>query len=452
MKLGDSIKDKFHWTIIPLVVFAVLIRIYIFQRVRVGFHTDSITYLILSDLETVRTPGYPFFIEAIQFINDLFSLSSDYLGSIVFVQMFLLGILNCLLIYKLSKIITGNEIISLAIGLLYNFDYLVMGFEFSILTESLSTTLILIIILFYLRMFEGKKYASYLAGISSGFLLLTRPAFLLIFITLLFFTALVYFREIIKKRFLKQFKTAIAIFLLINIAAIGSWSMRNKIKFDYFGLSVLLPYQLRHYTNQFFHKYEKDDNELMNRLVDIYLEENCNAARFDERANNEMNLSDPEVIRLFLRMNLKLIMDHPGDYIKQIPDSVSLYYGVYSFFWATPNQRVLLHKKSLIPRIFRFFFDSYKFLFTNLLSQMFLLIIMPVILIVLVRKNKIALHLVIIIEGVINYNFLVSVLTCKYGDNLRYRVPVEPLIVLVFLSSLFLLVKTLITGMKKRNS
>jgi len=205
-----------NWAIIALLVFSLLIRIYIFHNVRPGFHTDSITYLVLSDLETVRTPGYPFFIEVIQFFNDLFSITPDYLGLIVFVQMFLLGILNCLLIYKLAKTITRNDTFSFVVGILYNFDYLVMGFEYSILTEILSVTLILITLLLYLKIYEGKKYAPYAAGLFSVFLFLTRPTFLFLFMGLLCITAILHFRNIIKGLFFKHFRKAILIFLVDN--------------------------------------------------------------------------------------------------------------------------------------------------------------------------------------------------------------------------------------------
>lgn len=435
--------------IIALLVFSLLIRIYIFHNVRPGFHTDSITYLVLSDLETVRTPGYPLFIEAIQFINDLFSITPDYLGLIVFVQMFLLGILNCFLIYKLAKTITGNNTFSFVVGILYNFDYLVMGFEYSILTEILSVTLILITLLLYLKIYEGKKYAPYAAGLFSVFLFLTRPTFLFLFMGLLFITAILHFRKIIKGFFFKHFHKAILIFILINIAGVASWSIRNKIKFDYFGISHLLPYQLRHYTNHFFHKYKKDDNELMNMMADIYKEENLNAARFESRLMYEMNLSGPEVSRFFLKMNLKLIIDNPGDYIKQIPEAISKYYGVYTFWWTIPNQKKLLNKRKYIPQILRFFFDTYRFLFTNFAAQIFLLFVMPIILFFLVRKNKSVFHLVCICEFVIIYNFLISVLSCN-ADNLRYRVPVEPLIVLIFLTSSFLFIKVTFKGIKTK--
>lgn len=436
-----------NWPVIILLFISLLIRVYIFQRIRPGFHTDSITYLILHDIETIRTPGYPLFIEAIQFINDLFSITSDYLGLIAFVQMFFLGVLNCLLIYKLAKMIIGNNSLSFVIGLLYNFDYLVMGFEFSILTETLSITLILLTVIFYLKMFEGKRYAPYAAGIFSVCLMLVRPTFLIFFLGLLCITAIVHFRKILKHGFIKHFRKAMVIFLLINVAAIFSWSIRNKVKFNYFGTSSLLPYQLRHYTNRFFHKYKKDDNELMNRMADIYIEENFSLPRFEERILSETDLSGVELSKLFLKMNLKLIMQNPGDYIRQIPEAISKYYGVYSFWWTIPNQKKLLNKKRFIPRISRFFFNVYKYLFTNLVAQIFILIVMPVVLFILVRKNQNVLHLVFLCEFVINYNFLVSVLSCN-ADNLRYRVPVEPLIILIFLSSSLLLLKGILRGIK----
>jgi hypothetical protein len=324
-----------------------------------------------------------------------------------------------------------------------------MGFEYSVLTEALSVTLILITILFYLKIFEGKKYAPYTAGLFSVFLFLTRPTFLLFFMGVLFITAIIHFRQITKEEFYKHFRKAILIFVLINIAGIASWSLRNKIKFDYFGISHLLPYQLRHYTDHFFHKYKKDDNELLNRMSDIYKEENLNAARFEARLMYEMNLTGPEVSRILLKMNLKLIKDYPGDYIKLIPEAVSKYYGVYTYWWTIPNQKKLLNEKKFIPRILKLFFNVYRFLFTNLTAQIFMLILMPIILLILVRKSKSVFHLVCLCVFVINYNFLISVLSCN-ADNLRYRVPVEPLIVMIFLCSCFLTAASLFKSLKAK--
>jgi 4-amino-4-deoxy-L-arabinose transferase-like glycosyltransferase len=365
--------------------------------------------------------------------------------------MFLLGILNCLLIYKLAKTITKNEGFSFVVGILYNLDYLVMGFEYSILTEALSVTLIFATLLLYIKIFDGKKYAPYVAGLLSVFLFLTRPTFLLLFIGLLFLTAIIHFRKITKERFFSHFRKAILIFVIINIAGIASWSIRNKIKFDYFGISHLLPYQLRHYTDHFFHKYKKDDNEFLNRMSDIYKEENLNAARFEARLMYEMNLTGPEVSRILLKMNLKLIKDNPGDYIKQIPEAVSKYYGVYTYWWTIPHQKKLLNEKKFVPRILKFFFNAFQYLFTNFAAQIFMLIVLPIVMIFLVRKNKRVFHLVCLCVFVINYNFLISVLSCN-ADNLRYRVPVEPLIVMIFLSSCFLSAASLFKNFRKKKT
>ncbi|MDH5202811.1 MAG: hypothetical protein OEW69_06100, partial [Nitrospirota bacterium] len=57
--------------------------------------------------------------------------------------------------------------------------------------------------------------------------------------------------------------------------------------------------------------------------------------------------------------------------------------------------------------------------------------------------------LVFLCEFAINYNFLASVLSCN-ADNLRYRVPVEPLIVLIFLSSSLLFLKGTLKSIKNR--
>lgn len=425
-------------------------RIYLFLTVSPRIQTDTLTYLFLSDLTTMRTPGYPLFMETLHFFNELFSLTSNYLGLIVFVQVFFLGLGNSLLIYLFSKKMTGSRWFSMVVGIFYNCNYFILGFEFNILTELLATTLLLLTLLFYYQIFEGKKYAPYLAGILSALLLLTRPVFLVYFIALFGTTALVHFRKIFKDSFLKTHAKGMAIFLIFTLAGIGSWCVRNKIKFDYFGMSTVMPLQFRHYTKTFFHKYKMGVDVEMDRFVSIYLEEGLNTHNFQTRLAEEFNLTPVEISRIYMKMNVRMIKDYPWDYIKQIPESAEYYYMNYSSYWMTPYNRKLLSKRNPITRVFLFFFQINTKLYRNLPGLLLMVLILPAVFLYLVRKKQKIFHFLLLIIVTINYNFAISILATNSGiDNLRYRLPVEPLIVLVFLNALFVLGREILIRLKR---
>jgi hypothetical protein len=426
-------------------------RIYLFLTVSPRIQTDSLTYLFLSDLTTMRTPGYPLFMETLHFFNELFSLTSDYLGLIVFVQVFFLGLGNSLLIYLFSKKMTGSRWFSMMVGIFYNCNYFILGFEFNILTELLATTLLLLTLLFYYQIFEGKKYAPYLAGILSALLLLTRPIFLVYFIALFGTTTLVHFRKIFKDSFLKTHAKGLAIFLIFTLAGIGSWCVRNKIKFDYFGMSTVMPLQFRHYTKTFFHKYKMGKDVELDRFVSIYLEESLNTHNFQTRLEEEFNLTPVEISSIYMKMNVRMIKDYPWDYIKQIPESAEYYYKNYSSYWMTPYNRKLLSKRDPITRIFLFFFQINTKLYRNLSSLLLMVLILPAIFLFLVRKKQKIFHFLLLIIVTVNYNFAISVLATNSGiDNLRYRLPVEPLIVLVFLNAMYVLGREILIRLNRK--
>ena len=428
-------------------------RIYLFLTVSPRIQTDSLTYLFLSDLTTMRTPGYSLFMEMLHFFNDLFSFTSNYFGLIVFVQVFFLGLGNSLLIYLFSKKLTGSRWFSMLVGIFYNCNYFILGFEFNILTELLATTLLLLTLLFYYQIFEGKKYAPYLAGILSALLLLTRPVFVVYFIALIGTTTLVHFRKIFKGSFLKTHAKGLTLFLILTLAGIGSWCMRNKIKFDYFGMSTVMPLQFRHYTKSFFHKYKMGEDVELDRFVAIYREEGLNTYNFQTRLEEEFNLTPVEFSRIYMKMNMRMIKDYPWDYIKQVPESAEYYYKNYSSYWMTPYNKKLLSKRDPISWTFHFFFQINTKLYRNLPSLLLMVLILPAIFLFLIRKKQKIFHFLLLIIITVNYNFAISVLATNSGiDNLRYRLPVEPLIVLVFLNALFVLVREIVVHLKRKNA
>lgn len=445
-------KWKSTWPLLLLLVFALGLRLYIYLHMHPVIHTDSISYFFLNELDSVRTPGYPLFIEMILSVNDWLSITSAYFRAICFVQMFLLGILNSLLLYLISRKLTQNIIFSVIMGLLYNLNFFVISFEFQILTETLSTSLILAIVYLYLDFFQKKKFLAVLAGLMFVLLIYTKPAFLLLGFGLPFLTLLVYLPTRKNRPLLKQLIPAFSVFLIINFLGVGAWSLRNKIKYDYMGISSLMPFNLRMYTNQLIHKYQPIGDKKIDHIAAVYAEEHAKTGpisstyfNFEQRIQAEMQLSEIEISKAFLKINLHLLRTYPQDYFRQVPASVLRYYREYSSYWAAGNIRRLLMNKRPIPSIFKFFFRIYKFIFSQTVLMLLLVLAIPVLVLFLTFKNKKIFHGWLVLEAFIIYNCLVSVLTTDAGiNNLRYRAPLEPFILLMFYAGLFYLGKSFV--------
>jgi hypothetical protein len=426
-----------HSAVIFLLSAALVIRLFIFQNIIPLINTDSVTYLVLRDLEPVRTPGYPLFIEVIQFFNDLFSITPRYLRLIVFFQMFLLGLVNTYLVYALSRRLSRSRGFGLFMGLIFNLDYFVIGFEFLILTETLTFTFLGLTLLFYQKIFEGKRSAPYLAGLFSVLLLLTRPTYVVLFALLLGLTWLVHFRQAVKGGFFRTYAKPLGIFLLINLVGIGSWSWRNKVKYDYFGVSLILPYQLGYYTTHFYQKYKMGSDPELDKYARIFIDEKGMPYDFVRRVSSELGLSEAEAARILMKLNAKLIKENFGEYLKRVPRAAADYYD-YSWFWTLPHNKRLFPQIKFLSGIFRAFLGLYTAIFGNAVSLLILILLVPAAFIITSHHRRDVFHSLWLLEGVIHYNFLVSVLLTNAGiNNLRFRVPVEPLILLIFYGALF---------------
>ncbi len=443
------LKDKLRpfigrrWSLFVLLAASLILRIFLFPSIVPRAHIDSITYLVLSDLNPTRTPGYPVFIEIIQFFNDLFSITPRYFQAIVFVQMFFLGLINCYLIYALSKILTRSEAFAVFLGLIYNLDYFIIGFEFLILTETLSLTLLGLTLLFYEKIFEGKKLAPYLGGFFSVCLVLTRPSLAAFFVCLVGVSGLVHLRPAERRVGFKKLAGPLAIFLLLNFAGILSWSWRNKTKHDYFGLSTLVPFQLGYFTQHFYWKYKMGSDAELDKYADILIQEKGQPFRVAWRFIEDLKMSDAQISRVLLRLNLKLIKENPKDYLRLLPGAASDYYD-YSWYWTELHSGKVFERNKFLIKPLLFFYHLYKWIYHHFLALLTFVLIIPAVFILASRKRGDVFHLACLFEGAIHYNFLISIFFTPGGiNNLRYRLPVEPYIVLVFFAALFFLGRAL---------
>ena len=431
-----------------LLAFSLALRILIFLNITPRIHTDSVTYLILSDLRTVRTPGYPFFIEVVQFFNDLLSLTPKYIWLIVFVQLFLLGLINCYLIYALARFATRSRGFACFMGLLYNLDFFVMGFEFIVLTETLTLTLLGLTILFFRRIFEVKTSAAVLAGLFSLWLLLTRPTFVAFFFVLTGLSLIIFFGTIHKSGNFAKFLRPLLIFLLINLVGVGAWSYRNKVRYDYFGVSSLLPFQLSYYTREFCQKYRTHGDEELDEYADILIQEGGQPFDFAERLEG-LDVPHAEISRILMRLNLGLIKDNFRDYLSLLPGAAADYFAC-SWVWTEGRSEGVFRACPVLTRAWTFFLDFSRKIFENPAALLAFVLVIPAVLIVTQRRARDIFFTLCLLEGAVIYNTVVSVLLTNAAENnMRFRAPVEPFMWLIFFAALFVLGKSLVPRLRR---
>lgn len=432
------------------IILSLIYRLVLFKIITPVVHTDSISFFFLNEIDTVRTIGYPFFIELISNVNDIFSFIKDPIEWICFVQVFFLGILNSCLLFLIAYELTKNPFLSFISGIFCNLDLFFIGFEFQIMSEILAITLLLLLAYLLLKFNFNRFSIVAMAGCISVFLILTRPTFLLLGPLICLYTIL--FLLFINKTITRKNKIIlfIVLFFLINLFGVTSWSLRNKIKYDYFGISSLIPYQLRYYTNPLFqeNKYSRNNNNLVDKIALIYQEElnktggsSETVFNFIERSKYELGLSEAQISNLFLKAQIRLILKYPLQILNQIPGSFNIYYQQYSLYWIAGNAKRVLFKINFLSRLLRFFFKVFKILFSNYS----ILLLLPFIILILFWKQTKFIYGWGLILIIIHYNCFVSILTTKAGiNNLRYRTTAEPFLLLSLTISLYYLIKLLI--------
>jgi hypothetical protein len=188
----------------------------------------------------------------------------------------------------------------------------------------------------------------------------------------------------------------------------------------------------------------------MDRYAAILAEEKGRPFEFRRRLAEDMNMTEAQISRVFLRLNLRMIKANFGDYLGLLPQAASSYYD-YTWDWTAPQNKKIFRRNRFTARLFRAFFRLYAGVFENTLALLIFVLLVPAALLITTRKNKPVFHLLCLIEGTVHYNFLICIIFTPGGiNNMRYRVPVEPFILLVFYAALFFFGRFLFHAARKK--
>jgi hypothetical protein len=435
----------------------------VFIRVGVFFHTqpvafpDSIEYIKLSaslksaDLSPFyrRTPGYPFFLAVIFTI-----FQSNQFLAVIGVQMFLSIFVSVLTFFIVRRITGGTLTVPFIAALVVALDLYLVGYDTALLTESLSTTLLVIgTWLLFVALDKKSLKLSLAAGGVFAFLGLTRPIFALLFFVIAVVGVIWAYlnRKPLDVAF-DRFQHCLTAFFLVSLIVISSWVIRNTIAYGSFGISTSLGCNLTNLTGNFIEVAPAESKE-EKILKQTYL-----AKREQNKGNHVMviwlilpelyekhNLTEPQVAHLAKRLSIRAILRRPGQYLVNVTTSWCGFWAGRLFDYFSRQAVLYMYGQPLLGKVFVFYEQT-------LLGPRFVKKYLPVfflasLLFLLCRlKGRGSPSLVVAVLGMtVLYTAVLSSFV-EMGENPRYRTPVEPYI----LTIIVLAIAELITLIKAR--
>lgn len=305
-----------------------------------------ISQLDLTNYTGQRTPGFP----------ALIAISCQYLNITVLIQL-VLGLLNCYFIFEFSRLRTKNIVLSFWIGMITTSFLHVVFYEFAILTETLSFTLVLLSF-WYIEKFQILKddvrfSHIFILSLIFGFLYLTRPMFIYFPLGFFLFCLVKNFNIDFGKTILKS-----TIILIIPFICFYSWNKLNENNIGYFTSSYYLGINLAQTATSFFDKAPNEDKLIRDIFVKhrTYVEQNESKSKYPmtvwyayDELLEKTEMSPPELSAELGRISINLYKEHPDLYAKQVFISWRDFWGsASSLLWNADYFNNKIVKKGLV--------------------------------------------------------------------------------------------------------
>lgn len=308
-----------------LIGVCVSVRIAMFIVYQPVVYPDTATYeqlasqlrsLDFTGYEGIRTPGYAVL---------LLLAGQDHMAA--WIIQCLLGIAISILLFRITLLYTGSPAWALAAGLGHTLALNQIFFEPNILSETLTTFLVVLSVVLLSEALQSRRSSTAMAaGASSSFAALVRPAYLHL-------GPLVALLVLCFERDGKRMGASIMIVFLVPVMA---WAMFNKATLGYLGLSTNAGYGLTNHSGRFM-EYAPDEYKV---IRDIYLKhrqekiaETGNSAVTIFLARDEMRrqtgLDHIALSQRLTRLSLELFVAHPALYLKSVGEA-------WASFWAVP--------------------------------------------------------------------------------------------------------------------
>ncbi len=434
--------QKFYWpTYTVKALLLVLILIGILPRVIIWFNYEPIVYndtnlyaelagyiqqLDFDGYNGERTPGYPLWLLLGGLNYESVWLMQSFLGILISVMLFGLGFYQ-----------TKSTFLAFLIGLSYALSINQIFFEAAILTETLGTFLLILSLSIYVWMGEAgpKKIVFYCAflGIVVAWAILTRRILLIIVPVYFFFLIWRYWGKTATKLDLVKYLLS---YILPTVIVIFGWSLFNKVTINYFGLTTLGGYSLTARAGRFIELMPDEYSVVKETYIETrqkQLEKDRGEAMVIWRAIPEMiertGLSYAELSAELNQMSRAFFIQHPTLLVEH---SVEAWFK----FWEPANYWIVDEIKSSNVATTLKFFWYLQFLSWIIIKYLFWIIAICHLYMILTGKYQAHLEFNLLLIGIVISTSVVQAVVGS-GDNHRFSIPFDPLILYVVLVSVW---------------
>jgi len=428
MELFSKIWLRLNANPVKTIVFtAILFRVAIlFLYGQITPYPDSDDYIALanrllrldlSGYEGERSPGYPFLLAF--FSLPFLSSHGVILLIIPFVQM-LAGIFALILLYRICLTVNIRKELALAISLFFSCYLPTVFFEFTILTESLTLFVVMLIFYYFFCYLYQEKTPGKLVAITllCAYLVLIKPFY--IFLPFILFTFLLLYKKLSVSVVSKWL-----IIWLIPLFAFLGWSYVNKMNTGHFVSTTFYGFNLAQNCVSFAEKTTPEYQE----IGEIYARYRDNRVSDNEEAMviwdayfeliEKTGLSYPDLSALLYDYSIATIKKNPVSYLKQVFVSWRDFWKT-SLYWEPQGFSVPVATDAVLYIIY----ISYAERILLQLAKMLFVLLIPYNIIVVVRRKQISPALIISVV-VVTASVLQAFAT--YGTNSRFSYPFEML-------------------------
>ena len=247
--------------------------------------------------DAFRTPVYPLFLAGIYSVF-------GHKPNVAIIFQLILSSLTCILVYYIGEVFIRRGVGFIA-GLLLALDFPTAIYGNLIMTDMLFTFLFLASIYFILKFFrEGKRKHLIYSAILLGAAALCRQV-ILYFAFVMVLSFIVVYRRSIVKGLLNY-----CIYILIFLAAVSPWAIRNYIAYDNLSFSVAQGGGLLFYNAAYLEAYKRGGYEHLDAIRKEMQEET-------DRMFVERGVSSPfEKAKIYQELAVERILADPGLYTK----------------------------------------------------------------------------------------------------------------------------------------
>jgi 4-amino-4-deoxy-L-arabinose transferase-like glycosyltransferase len=398
--------------------------------------SDSVSYVEFAErirdwkfagFTGTRTPGYP-----------LFLLLCGLDLNIVHIVQGVTGVIVSVLLYRLIVQMTGRRILAFAAGLVSSLNINWLLYEGTILTESLSILLLLLVALLFWRLYSdrGDMFVNAIwLGLVVAVASLTRPLFLYLVPLVPVFMVMLLWRR-------RKWLVAVLNYTLPVAMLILAWCMFNKDQTGYFGVTTLTGYNLTQHSGAFIELAPKEYDD----IKAVYLK--YRAAAIASGGNHSMTiwgatpemlqatgLTYPELSSRLTHMSVGLFVDHPGLYLPGVARS-------WLLFWAMAKNNAATSRITSAPVAAgaESILKAERFPMM-LLNALFLCAALYIAAQMMMYGQWRRWGFAAIIITIVLCGSVVQAMM-EYGENARYAIPFQPLVLL----SVAVVGEALVTG------